>query len=117
MNKLIDSSSISEWESIISIINRYKKTDIYFNYEYIKCFNTSDSIIKAYIYKENEKILFIPFIQKKIPNQNKYYDFETIYGYSGPLFNVSDKKFKEKAFIWLKISICVIVFVIFYRRY
>lgn len=98
MNKLIDSSSIGEWESIIKIINKYKKTDIYFNYEYIKCFHKSDSMIKAYVYKENEKILFMPFIQKKIPNQNKYYDFETIYGYSGPLFNNNDKKFKEKAF-------------------
>lgn len=97
MTKFINANSVNIWRSVLEEINIFVKTDIYYEINYIKNFLKKDSIIKGFIYKEDNKSFFLPIIISKIPNEKKIYDFETVYGYSGPLVNNDSISFINKA--------------------
>ena len=95
MIKILESDSQDEWSSILNDINKFYNVDIYFDYKYLECYLNQNSKARAFLYKDINKIFFLPFIQSTIPNQNEYYDFETVYGYSGPITNTKSKIFIE----------------------
>lgn len=68
--------------------------DIYYSEEYVKLYETDDAKPLCAICKTDGKILLMPFIRKEIDG---YYDFETAYGYGGPITNTEDRKWVDDA--------------------
>lgn len=63
--------------------------DIYYREEYVKLYETEQDKALCIICISGEQIALMPFLRRSV---NQYYDFETAYGYGGPIFNVKDVK-------------------------
>lgn len=76
-----------------------KQKDIYFTEEYHKINALEDEHAEAFVYKEGNKILVFPFLTREWITQDgiEIKDFETAYGYGGPISNTSDKDFIGRA--------------------
>lgn len=76
----------TEWNCYLTKFNDTQK-DIYFCEEYVKLYE--DSFSKAYcvICEEGNSIVLMPFLRRQIDD---YFDFETAYGYGGPIYNTDD---------------------------
>lgn len=88
----------SSWNTYLDTFPK-DKTDIYFTEEYHKLYASSEEIPLAFVYEEGERIMVFPFLSRDsvIYDGTLVKDFETAYGYGGPISNTSDQKFREKA--------------------
>lgn len=79
-----------------SYLQKYKASqkDLYYSEEYVKLYETSDSKALCAVCYENENVLMMPFIRKEVDG---FYDFETAYGYGGPLSNVDQQDWIDAA--------------------
>ena len=72
--------------------------DVYFEEEYVKLYEDKENQAVCFVYKKNNKILLFPFLRRKFNFKDKtYFDFETAYGYGGPISNIEDNSFKKEA--------------------
>jgi len=66
--------------------------DTYFIEEYVKLYEKEDEKAVCFYYVKDEFCFIFPFLKREfIVNGEKYYDFETAYGYGGPLWNIEDR--------------------------
>ena len=63
--------------------------DIYYREEYVKLYSSNIDKALCIVCTSGDKIALMPFLRRTI---YEYYDFETAYGYSGPIFNDRDEK-------------------------
>lgn len=68
--------------------------DIYYTEEYVKLYESADGCAYCAVCEENDNVLLLPFIRKQI---GEYYDFETAYGYGGPILNTKDQEWIDSA--------------------
>lgn len=75
------------------------KRDVYFTEEYHLINATEDDKPMAFVYSEEQHILILPFLLRDwVTNEGVHIkDFETAYGYGGPISNTSDKDFIGRA--------------------
>lgn len=72
--------------------------DTYFTEEYVKLYNSDIDTAVCYIYNDGNNYLLFPFLRREFVFKDKtYYDFETPYGYGGPIANTTDITFIGKA--------------------
>ena len=77
-----------------------EKKDIYFTEEYVKLYENEKDTAECFVYIEGDKTFLFPYLKRQINLCNgKYYDFETQYGYGGPVSNVEDKKFITRSLL------------------
>lgn len=81
------------WNSYLEGFSREEK-DIYYFEEYVKLYEDEDGKALCAVCSEDENILLMPFIRKEIEG---FYDFETAYGYGGPIANTNDVEWIERA--------------------
>ena len=79
--------SKSEWQTILRKFNN--KHDVYHNYEYLKLYENSECDVEGY-FSDSED--FSTLSKEKIEGSS-YFDFESAYGYGGPLTTSIDKDF------------------------
>ena len=89
--------SKSEWQTILRKFNN--KHDVYHNYEYLKLYENSECDVVGYFFSDSEDFFFLPYLKKKIEGSS-YFDFESAYGYGGPLTTSIDKDFLSRC--WKK---------------
>lgn len=79
------------WNRYLSKIH---ERDIYFTEEYVNLYGDAE----CFIYQENGYRFVFPYIKSRIAD-NELYDFETAYGYGGPLTNTGiwNETFLKKA--------------------
>lgn len=86
------------WNSFLSRFPQ-EKVDIYFTEEYNRLYANPKECPLAYVHENGEKLMVFPFLS----NESAIYDgtivkdFETAYGYGGPVFNNDDEDFAIKA--------------------
>ncbi len=82
-------------------LNRFseEQLDIYYTEEYVKLYENSEDKALCIICESEGKITLMPFLRRNIGEQ---YDFETPYGYGGPIFN-------ELSRTWIEKSLCSII--------
>jgi len=88
-----------EWDNYLDIFNDYELNDIYFHYDYLNLFvdDNSKAVIESYVFRLNGEIFFMPYIRNPINGSFDLWDFETAYGYSGPISTCEDKVFLDLA--------------------
>ena len=84
---------VSKWNEYLNHFSDIKK-DIYFYEEYVKLYEDEKKAAKCVICEEEDKILMMPILVASIED---YYDFETPYGYGGPIANTEDIDWIGKA--------------------
>lgn len=81
------------WNKYLDLFQK-KETDIYYTEEYVALYEDDESSAWCVICQEDNMVLLMPFIRKEIQG---YYDFETAYGYGGPIANTSDQEWIDSA--------------------
>lgn len=72
--------------------------DIYFREEYVRLYETESEKAVCCIVKDGEKTMLFPYLRRTFVFQGQtLYDFETAYGYGGPIWNYADDSFKARA--------------------
>lgn len=85
----------NSWNKYLSMLP-LDKNDIYFSEEYLDL-NKNDGIPECFIFQENENIWLFPYIKKQILYNNKiFWDFESQYGYGGPISNCNESNFIKR---------------------
>ena len=87
--KYILSDDKNIWKSFISSLDE-KNFDIYHTYEFNNIYNKKNEIL-FFLSEEKKNYIFFPILKKKI-KETDYFDFETPYGYGGPITNCPDDK-------------------------
>ncbi|MBQ3690762.1 MAG: GNAT family N-acetyltransferase [Bacteroidales bacterium] len=89
-------------ESWNHILNNFspKNRDIYFKEEYLRLYETeTEKAVCCIVEKGDSKMLF-PFLSRTFEYQeHTLLDFETAYGYGGPIWNNADDDFKSEALL------------------
>jgi serine/alanine adding enzyme len=88
---------VKNWNSYLNSFpdNLY---DAYFEEEYVKLYETKKEEAVCFIYEQNHKLFLFPFLRRSFDFSGQiYYDFETPYGYGGPITNVYDEAFLYNA--------------------
>lgn len=89
---------ISEhWNQYLSLYKPEQK-DAYYTEEYVKLYETDSERALCYVYTEGDNCFLMPFLSRSFShNGETYYDFETAYGYGGPIYNTDDASFIQNA--------------------
>lgn len=82
-----------KWNKYLEYYSESQK-DIYYFEEYVKLYEAQDSLALCAVCQDVDKILLMPFIRKEIDG---YYDFETAYGYGGPISNTDEQLWIDSA--------------------
>lgn len=93
---IIDSAEKEKWNEFRHKC-AYLPQDVFCFNEYNNLYSNDDCEVQAFAFEDNGKAFFLPYIKRPVPNTSDYYDFETAYGYSGPLVSEFDKNFISDA--------------------
>jgi hypothetical protein len=85
-----------DWNLFLEKIPRTKK-DLYFTQEYSRLYENELHQARAFVYEENDSTFVFPMLLSPIPGSGGLYDFETPYGYGGPVSNNAEGGFLERA--------------------
>jgi len=93
----MDTFITDHWNSYLLSFSKENK-DIYFQEEYVKLYEDSNNKGVCLVVKNDENIMLFPFLLRIFfINKEEYYDFETAYGYGGPIQKKIDDQFKHAA--------------------
>jgi len=88
---------LTHWNEFLSPFPEEMK-DLYFTEEYVKLYESTTERAECFVCQESDKILLFPFLARTFVFRDKAYkDFETAYGYGGPVYNCNDKEFVVQA--------------------
>lgn len=85
---------LEDWDVLLDDFPDEKK-DIYFTKKYISLYEDRHNKALCAVCKQGSKMMLMPFIRGEVDN---YYDFETAYGYGGPISNTDDLDWCNNAF-------------------
>lgn len=90
-------SSISQsWDKYFSLFPQNKR-DVYFTEAYLDI-NKTNGIPECIIVQANSNVWLFPYIKRQVCLDGvQYWDFESQYGYGGPVSNSNDTDFLHKA--------------------
>ncbi len=74
--------------------------DVYFDHRYLALYLGEDGAAEAFVFEDGRDLLFFAYIRRPVPDApqgRRLYDFETAYGYGGPLATTRDAGFLGEA--------------------
>ena len=75
------------WNQYLDLIPA-EQQDLYFREEYLRLYETDSEKACCFVYQDGNSIMLFPFLRREFQFKgNTYYDFETAYGYGGPISN------------------------------
>ncbi|MDX9826596.1 MAG: GNAT family N-acetyltransferase [Spirochaetia bacterium] len=86
----------NDWNLFLEKIPRTKK-DLYFTQEYSRLYEDEHHRAMAFVYEENDSTFVFPMLLSPVPESGGLYDFETPYGYGGPVSNSAEGGFFDRA--------------------
>lgn len=87
----------TRWNELLQAFPADRR-DVYFTEEYVKLYENAAEKAECFVYRDGEKVMLFPFLAREFESRGyKYKDFETAYGYGGPVVNNDDKVFLRKA--------------------
>ena len=88
---------IEHWNKVL---DTYKpaECDIYFREEYVRLYETETEKAVCCMVNDGERTMLFPFLSRTFNYQGQsLHDFETAYGYGGPIWHHADNQFKSAA--------------------
>lgn len=85
---------VEDWDDILSLFSE-EQQDVYYTKKYVGLYESSEKKALCIVCYESDKILLMPYLRGRVQN---YYDFETAYGYGGPISNTDDIEWCKIAF-------------------
>lgn len=85
-----------DWNLFLGKIPKTNK-DLYFTEEYSRLYEDRQHQARAFVYEENDSIFILPMLLSPVPGTQGLYDFETPYGYGGPVSNSAEEGFLKRA--------------------
>lgn len=85
---------LEEWDDILSTFPNDKQ-DIYYYKKYLSLYESEKYKALAAVCRDGGKIMIMPYLRGMVQD---FYDFETAYGYGGPISNSDDIDWCKKAF-------------------
>jgi FemAB family. len=77
--------------------------DLYFREEYVKLYETESEKAYCFVYQDGDSVMLFSFLRRALEYKgNTYYDFETAYGYGGPVSNNHSEEFMTAALLAMK---------------
>ena len=89
---------LDSWNLLLEKFSRAQK-DIYFTEEYVKLSAGKNQTPLCAVCREDQNVMLFPFLRSSF---DRFYDFETPYGYGGPVSNCPDADWNKKAVEKLK---------------
>jgi len=92
-------SNGSLWQEIAAFFVDHNLWDIYFDSAYVSLYQGGDESkrVEAYCYEADGNRFFLPYLKAPIPGFPGLWDFQTAYGYGGPLATTDDPQFLSAA--------------------
>lgn len=88
---------LRDWESILSEFPE-EKSDVYFHQDYVSLYENENEVTECFSYRDSGKLYLFPYLKRENRIRTEtFYDFETAYGYGGPIANTDDAKFLQAA--------------------
>lgn len=85
------------WNHYLSSFTPAQK-DVYYTEEYVRLYETEAEQALCIVYTEGNKCFLMPFLRRAFIHKGEtYYDFETAYGYGGPIYNTEEETFIRTA--------------------
>lgn len=92
---------VEHWNEVLDTFLPAER-DIYFREEYIRLYETDSEKAVCCIVNNGEKTMLFPFLSRTFDYQGQtLHDFETAYGYGGPIWHQADEKFKPAALLMM----------------
>jgi hypothetical protein len=88
------------WDAVLSRLVARGLSDIYFDYRYVELYASADAVAEGFLYEEGEHLFFFPNLIRPVSStvsEEDYFDFESAYGYSGPVSSSEDVSFLGNA--------------------
>ncbi|NLB78139.1 MAG: GNAT family N-acetyltransferase [Clostridiaceae bacterium] len=93
----MDLTISNKWDQYLDSFEEGDK-DLYYKEEYVKLYETDSEKGVCCIAKQGDNIMLFPYLERTFTYFGKtFHDFETAYGYGGPIFNFKDKEFQKSA--------------------
>ena len=88
-----------EWDSFIKKTGGLLLNNVYQLPDYLDLYKNKNSIPEAFALEYEKNFFYISYLKREINKKilDSFYDFETAYGYSGPITNSKDKEFLNLA--------------------
>jgi hypothetical protein len=89
----------AEWDQVNSVFADLNLHDIYFDYRYASLYAHKNAHLEAFVFRDNKDLFWFPYLRRKIEltQFESYYDFESVYGYGGPLASTTKPEFLGRA--------------------
>ena len=92
---------VEHWDELLDTF-RPAERDIYFREEYVRLYETETEKAVCSIVNDGEQTMLFPFLSRTFEYQGQtLHDFETAYGYGGPIWHQADEKFKSAALLMM----------------
>lgn len=93
---------IYHWNDLLETMPAAEQ-DVYFKEEYVRLYENDTEQACCLMCREGDNVILFPLLRRAFTfNGKTYYDFETAYGYGGPVVNTMDEKFRNEALAALK---------------
>lgn len=86
-----------DWNNYLNLFPK-DKFDVYSSPQYVRLYETENDEAICFVCRSEIKVLIFPFLRREFNfNGKRYFDFETAYGYGGPISNTDDIVFIQRA--------------------
>lgn len=85
-----------DWDAVTARLAAAGLTDVYFDHRYVTLYLRDNGVAEAMVAEGDGGLFFFPYIRRPIPGTDLW-DFETAYGYGGPLATRDDDAFLAAA--------------------
>ena len=88
---------VEHWDEVLDMFLPEER-DIYFREEYVRLYETDTEKAVCCMVNDGEQMMLFPFLSRTFDYQGQtLHDFETAYGYGGPIWHLANEKFKAAA--------------------
>jgi serine/alanine adding enzyme len=94
---LSEFSIVKDWSALLLDIP-VSERDVYFSVEYLSLYESEVDSAECFVFRSGDDLYLLPYLKRSHRIEDTvYYDFETAYGYGGPLSNSRDPEFLRQA--------------------
>lgn len=92
---------VEHWDEVLDTFLPEER-DIYLREEYVRLYETDTEKAVCCIVNDGEQTMLFPFLSRTFKYQGQtLHDFETAYGYGGPIWHQADERFKSAALLMM----------------